>query len=90
MKSVYKYSLTYNGIDTIEMPVGSKIIHVDVQHGAVRLWVLINKEEKGVEKRIFRIYGTGHDIDDNLKLLHIGSCLTNEGTLVWHVFEEIS
>lgn len=92
MKSVYKYTLTPNfeGMEIIKLPFGTKIIHADIQYGDVRIWALVDKNEKTIETRIFRTYGTGQNIDEKLKLKHIGSTIMNDGTLVWHVFEELN
>ena len=72
-------------------------VDVYVAHGGIRayasavketvcLWAMSNTKQSKTVRRMFRIYGTGHKIEEPLESLdYIGSVQT--GPFVWHVFE---
>ena len=52
----------------------------------VCLWAMSDTDESRKVRRMFRIYGTGHEIFEPLEALdYIGTVQT--GPFVWHVFE---
>ena len=79
---IYKYE-----IDTIVvMPKGAEILSVQMQHGKPHLWAIVNDNNE-LEERIFNIVGTGWEMDfSNNKYIDT----FQDGSLVWHVFEEIN
>lgn len=84
MRSVHKYPFD-NPTMEIELPRGSKVVHVGYQHGKTTLWVEVNlTDHVEKEKRRFQIHGTGHPIMDPLGK-YVGT--TFEGPFVWHVYE---
>ena len=89
MKRIYKYQIQPTELEdqvTVSMPVGAKVLSVQVQKGIVCLWVLINTKEKVDEFREFNVVGTGHDIDFNTNKF-VGTFQLMEGNLVFHLFE---
>lgn len=89
MKQVWKYDVQLADMFTIDIPRGSRILTVQVQNGAPRIWALVNPSEPRVHRR-FRMAGTGHDIDDSdFTMAYIGSVQELGGALVWHLFEEV-
>lgn len=90
MKRVYKYELS--GTDNIiSLPLNSKILSVGVQHDIVNLWVLVDPNETTVELRKFKVYGTGHDIMDDINdLQFIDTVHLFNSTLIFHIFEQIN
>ena len=75
-------------MQTVMMPAGADILHVDDQHGSLNLWAMIEDLEESMIDREIIIAGTGHGIvDDGAGLKFIGTALALEGALVWHVFE---
>lgn len=85
MQTVHKYSLlTADTVDII-MPKDAKILHIDVQDDRLCMWALIDSK-RTLERRRFRIAGTGHELKEP-KLEHLGSALLYNGKLVLHVFE---
>jgi len=86
MKKVYKYRLEIKDEQTLELPEGAEILTVQSQLGMACLWALVDPERKK-EKRIFRIAGTGHPIDDNKKYKYIDTFQLYGGDLIFHVFE---
>lgn len=85
MTTIWKYKLNITDRQVIMMPVGAKILAVQVQHGEPCLWARIhpNREEK---KRLIKIYGTGNNelMDEDR---YIGTFQMADGDFIWHVFE---
>ena len=70
----------------IDMPKGARLLDVQEQHGQPQLWALVNPEEKELEARSFRAYGTGHPIK-GAPGQYVGTFQLDHGGLVFHVFE---
>ena len=88
MKTIYKYPLEITNKQSIEIPNNSRILSVANQNENICLWVEIDKKEEKKTELAFYVFGTGHDIPDNLNLHFIGTVVTLGGRLVWHVFAE--
>ena len=83
MKTVFKYEL--QGKDVIlKLPLGAKILNVQLQNDRPVLWALVNPENELVDRSIC-IVGTGWDVEDNMEYINTYM----EGYFVWHVFEII-
>lgn len=80
-----KFQLGITDRQTIAMPQGAEILSVQVQHQALCLWALVDPGQP-CQPRVFRIYGTGHSIDQEVGG-YVGSVQMANGSLVWHVFE---
>ena len=90
MKQVWKYTLALDDYQDIDMQIGAEVLSLDVQHNTICIWALVDPE-KGTEKRRFRIAGTGHPITDQRQLLNfIGTVMTADCALVFHIFELLS
>lgn len=85
MKSntIWKYVLQPN-ID-IEMPVGAQILSVREQGNDICMWALVNPDAHK-EKRIFMVFGTGHDVPP-VQMKFLGTAHLQSDGLVFHVFE---
>lgn len=87
MRSIWKYPLAIaDEIQEIDMPIGAKILTVQIQRGVACMWALVDPEAEKT-KRAFKIIGTGHPIKVDVTLDYIGTVQQLGGTLVWHVFE---
>lgn len=84
MTTIWKYPLLDN-ICTIMMPLGAKVLHVEIQHEVPCLWALVNPEVI-TEPRHFQVISTGHPIEFPTDKF-IGTFLTSNGKFVFHVFE---
>lgn len=69
------------------MPVGAKILTVQVQNGIPCMWAMVDPDASTEEVTI-RVHGTGHPICDSAKLEYIGTFQIYGGGLVFHVFKE--
>ncbi|MCP4552476.1 MAG: hypothetical protein GY834_10655 [Bacteroidetes bacterium] len=86
MLVIYKYPVIPNDEICIEMPEDAQILTVDTQFGKPQIWALVNPQNP-LEKRHFRMAGTGHSIDEKQNLHHLGTFQMDEGTLIFHLFE---
>ena len=87
MRTVHKFSLDI-GYTLVEMPENAKIIHVGEQYGQLQLWAEVDPNEPQTHRH-FRVYGTGHPIDDvmHLDVQHIGTAIMQGGDFVAHIYE---
>jgi len=89
MKKVYKYRLDVTDEQFIELPKGAEILSVAEQRDDVVLYVLIDTTVTETEPRTIYVHGTGHNVfGENLRF--IGTVKLYEGSLMFHVFEEVS
>jgi len=95
---IYKYPIDISGLQEIELPQGARILAVQVQkHYSIEkgltqateepyFWALVNTDEGRTVRRLFRIYGTGREIEERPEDLdYIGSF--QRGPFIYHVFE---
>lgn len=88
MRRVYKYPVLLSDRFHLDLPVGAKILSVNIQHGNPQMWALVDPDCP-LERRFFRLAGTGHPIEDTV-VEHVGTFRIANGDLVFHLFEEVS
>ena len=93
MKKIHKYPVEINYRFSINLPEDSVILSFQVQHNSAWIWVIVDRD-KALERRNFRIFGTGHPLEDkeyeeykDIELNYIGTIQLNG--MVWHLFEDI-
>ena len=86
MKRVYKYDIDVLDNFVLELPEDAQILTVQMQYGSPVIWALID-DDKPLKERKFRLAGTGHPIEENVK--YIGTFQLMDGALVFHLFEVI-
>lgn len=87
--TIWKFPLEIVDEMAIEMPVGARLLTVQVQGGTPTLWALVSPQAPKVQRRI-RIIGTGHPLRLADDLSYVGTVQTigaYGGDLVWHVFD---
>lgn len=82
---VFKEALEVVGEQTISIPEGASLLHVDIQDGALCAWFMCDPSSRKVG-RVILIYGTGHECKSQAHC-HIGTVLAKGGSLVLHVFD---
>ncbi len=87
MKTIWKYELSIDAKNHLNIPEDGKILHLKLQNGIPCLWILVEQENL-FEERKFLFYGTGMTISKIEELTYIGSVLIQDETLVFHLFEE--
>ena len=87
LRRVFKYILDFSRSDivNIDLPKDAEILTIDMQFGSLQLWALVDPL-KPLQKRIFRMAGTGHPIE-NENLDYINTFQEMGGSLIWHIFE---
>jgi len=85
MATVYKYPFRIDDDVSIAMPVGAKILLVDVQNGIPTIWAQVPPQAV-MSLRRFRVIGTGHPFDPD-RLTHVASF--QQPPFVWHLFEHV-
>lgn len=83
---IFKYELSIEMVQTIEIPKDALITSIQEQHGKLCVWALVDDSHE-MENRTFYIYGTGHSIKSHCELEFIDTVQMQGGTLVWHIFE---
>ncbi len=86
MLTIYKYQLDINDIVEIVMPHHARILDIQIQYGCPCIWAIVDTEQPKVTRR-FRVFGTGHPMDKDYTNF-IGTIQSQDGTLVFHVFED--
>jgi hypothetical protein len=89
MKSVWKFPLAVTDAQTIEMPIGARLLTVQPQGDQVCLWALVETTAMK-ERRYIAILGTGHEAPSRGDLKYIGTFQLNKGALVFHAFEIVN
>lgn len=81
---VFKYSLPILGETEVMMPIGARVLSIDLQRGVPQIWALVN-DGNDLEKRCFLIAATGEKIT-YVAPLFIGTIQMDNG-FVFHCFE---
>ncbi len=89
MKKIYKYNVPIQDGFTLELPDGYKILHFGMQDKKAYLWVLVDPDSKLFISCRFQIKGTGHSIDESELMNYVGTIITNNDRLVWHLFRVV-
>lgn len=82
MRTIWKYKLSWQPIQNIEVPKNAKFLKVDNQFDYITLWYEVESEEKVTSIPIW-IVGTGHEIPEEATK-YLGTALV--GDYVWHIY----
>jgi len=86
METIYKYPLNNtSGKYDFMLPADAEVLLVKAQRNVPCIWVKLDTDKPMVSRK-FRLYGTGHEIEEN-NLFHHGSFFMQEGRFVFHLFE---
>jgi hypothetical protein len=86
--TIWKSTLQFTDEQVIELPESYEILCIQTQFGRPCLWAKVNPKCYHVKLRL-RTFGTGQEISEGLNLRYIGTYQINNGSLAFHVFEEI-
>ena len=83
--SVWKFPIKIEDEFHCDLPLGSKILHVDTQGGEAFIWCLVDPAAT-VRPVKFLLRGTGHPFKEGVALecRHVGTF--QNGALVFHLF----
>lgn len=86
MKVVWKFALELEeGVQEIDMPMWSDVVHVAMQHGKPTVWAVVTNPEPKT-RRQFIVAPTGSELMEAEQLAYLGAAF--DGPFVWHVFGE--
>jgi hypothetical protein len=85
VNAIWKYTIQGPRV-TLEMPQGAKIVSLQVQDNQPQIWALVDPSEWKIS-RTFRALPTGVEFNA-AGLTYVGTFQINDGTLVFHIFEE--
>ena len=88
MATIYKYAFEVTDHVSIAMPEGADLLCVQTQGHTQCIWAIVNPDLP-LETRRFRVYGTGHPLDETPGI-YVGTFQLMGGSLVFHVFERVS
>lgn len=90
MLTTWKFPVQVEDEFEIELPTGARILAVQSQGDPMLavpfVWALVDPSAPK-EKRLFRVAGTGHPIEET-NLTYIGTFQMRGGALVFHLFEK--
>lgn len=89
MNSIYKYELEMEDVQILALPPNSSILNVKGIGDKPYLYAVIDLDTEETVDRTILMFGTGHEIEDNLKAHYIGTFLLYAGAQVYHVFEKV-
>jgi hypothetical protein len=82
---IWKYELKV-GVNRVPMTPGAKILSAQMQHDKIVLWALVVGGNQLITRVIY-VVGTGEDLGwDPEGWRYVNT--VQDGSLVWHVFEE--
>jgi hypothetical protein len=82
MVTVFKYPLELVDEQHVEMPTGSELLTVQVQHDTPMLWARVDTT-RPAEQRLIRLAGTGNP---NAVGVYVATVQLLGGSLVLHAF----
>lgn len=90
-QTIWKYPLRIVDEQHIEIPIGAKVLTVQMQGNAPYLWALVNPDARR-ESRFIRIFSTGDTMPEHklISLLkYVATFQEEPNKIVWHVFEKL-
>jgi hypothetical protein len=82
--AIWKFPLEVTDMQNVTMPMGSKLLTVQLQNGAPCLWALCDTTAP-MRLRTVWIFGTGHPVPMHAGE-YLGTFQLHSGTLVFHAF----
>lgn len=87
MKTIHKFPFKVDDRVTIEMPDGALVLCAQSQRNVPCIFAMVDTDRPKT-KRHFSFYGTGHEDRGADRRDYVGTVQTNDGYLVWHIFED--
>ena len=91
-KTIWKFQLKTEDIQTIKMPKGSEVLTVQTQYDQPVLWAIVNPNEEQKENRVIEIFGSGNPLPESVSETrkYISTFQSLKGAFVGHVFEYLN
>ncbi len=92
MITIWKYAIEPEARTVLKIPRMAQLLTVQAQgDGPAAIWFRVDTNMAPVD-RAFRVFGTGHELpapDSKTWLKYCGTFQLLQGTLVFHIFEEL-
>jgi len=85
MSTIYKYTLQ-PGRTVLELHRGAEVLTVQMQRDEPCMWAKVDTTQPR-ERRTFEVFGTGHTMPNDPRLVYVATFQMYGGSLVFHVFE---
>jgi hypothetical protein len=88
---IYKYEVKAEAVNKIKIPIGGKILTVQMQNNIPQMWVACDPSREVITRR-FVVIPTGKEVNlpedgESIQLSYIGTFQLEGGALVFHLFE---
>lgn len=83
MKTIFKYQIPVQDLDTRKLPDEFEALSLQVQGNIIALWAYVD-DSKGESMYNIKIVGTAHEFPDRNKWHYLGTAQMSP--FVWHVF----
>lgn len=88
MTQIWKFVMSPDDRQVIEMPIGAVLLSAHVQEDRLCIWAEVNPTGKAYPRTI-EMFATGQPIGEAARKF-LGTILFAEGQFVFHVFERLS
>ena len=86
VKTIYKYEIPFDDEFKVNLPTGAEIVSVQSQHNTPHMWCIVETTAP-TRPTSFILHGTGHPMNGH-EGKHLASFQINNGSLVFHLFED--
>lgn len=86
MRTIHKYPVAVVDRFTLALPRGAEVLAVQMQQESPYLWAIVDTEAE-LERRVFRLVGTGHRLLPEEPGKYCGTFQMLNGSIVYHLFE---
>lgn len=83
---IWKWTLSIKDLQVIEMPMGAKILSVQVQGELPQVWAVVDEHQTLKQARRIAIFGTGNPLPGDPGE-YISTFQMHGGERVFHAFE---
>lgn len=88
MKTIFKYTLPFMELSTVELPVGAEVVRCAGMDGFVFIWCIVDTDAP-LEKRTFYLFKTGSPMPKDKRLRYLGcSAIHVQMELMMYILEE--
>lgn len=87
MRTIYKYILSIEDTQKIEIPFDSLILSAKIQNNIICIWAVVDTDNPIIERKVV-ICGTGHRFEYKEPLKFIDTVLLHNDKIVFHIFIE--
>lgn len=89
MKKIFKYTLPFMELATLQLPIGAEVIRCDGIEGFLYIWAIVDLDAE-LEPRQFYLFKTGAPMPEDKHLIYLGcGGIFVQMELMMYIFEEV-